>query len=61
MLIDGTNASTAKYNVIVNGRVVRHKVPKMVAENYIINLDENSQKEAKMVPVTDEGKEILLG
>jgi hypothetical protein len=61
MLVDGANKTGQKYNVVVNGSVKRFNVPKSVAEHYIISLDEHAQAHAKLVPVTDEGKEILLG
>ena len=60
MIVDG-KPNEPRYNVVVNGRVKKRSVPKRVAENYIINLDENLQSSATLVPVTDDGKEILLG
>lgn len=60
MIIDGKGVE-ARYNVVVNGKTKKKNVPKRVAEHYIIGLDEKSQATATMVPVTTEGKEILLG
>ena len=50
-----------KYNVVVNGVVRRASVPKIVAENYIRTLSVNEQSQTSIVPVTNDGKEILFG
>jgi hypothetical protein len=59
---NGWGSSTEpRYNVVINGTTVRYSVPKFIAESYIQGLSENDQGRAKLVPVTDDGKEILLG
>jgi hypothetical protein len=55
------STTEARYNVILNGVTVRYSVPKFIAESYIKGLNENEQGRAKLVPVTEDGKEILLG
>lgn len=51
----------AKYNVIVGKEVKRFCVSKSIAENYVSNLSEGEQHDVKIIPVTDDGQEILLG
>ena len=51
----------AKYNVIINGHVRMYGVSRGMAESYIMKLNEELQKDAKIIPVTEDGKEILLG
>lgn len=51
-----------KYVVKVNGRIV--SVPftsRHLAEGHISHLPESQQGIAEIVPVTDKGREILLG
>lgn len=50
-----------KYNVVVNGVIKRAGVPKFVAESYIRTLTLNEQSRTSMVPVTNDGKQILFG
>lgn len=50
-----------KYNVIVNGVLMRSNVPRFIAESYIRTLTVNEQSHASMIPITNEGKEILFG
>jgi hypothetical protein len=54
-------ANQTKYNVVVDGNTVRYGVPLFIAESYVKSLSENEQGRVKLVPVTDDGKEILLG
>ena len=61
MLVDGTSKSNQRYNVVVNGKVKRENVLQRVAEQYIQLLSEDLQAKATMVPVTDDGKQILFG
>ena len=63
LVLDNDNATKVgqKYNVVINGKITKRNIPKNVAEHYILGLGEKSQMKAKMIPVTDEGKEILLG
>ena len=68
MLVDETGGNlnliednNQKYNVIVNGVVKRSGVPKFVAESYIRTLTLNEQSQTSMIPVTNEGKQILFG
>lgn len=61
MLIDNANEQKQRYNVVIDGIVQKFNVPKIVAENYIMTLDETDQRSATMVPVTEDGLEILLG
>ena len=50
-----------KYNVIVNGVIKRSNVAKFIAESYIRTLSSSEQSQTSIVPVTNDGKEILFG
>lgn len=60
-MIVGENANEPKYNVLVNGVLMKEAVAKFIAEQYVCTLSEEDQKQTKLVPVTSEGKEILFG
>ena len=54
------NQEELKYIVKVNGKVRTVALPKTLAEAAVLNLPESEQELAKIVPVTDEGQELLL-
>lgn len=54
------NQQELKYIVKVNGKVRTVALPKTLAEAAVQNLPESEQGIAVIVPVTDEGQELLL-
>jgi 5S rRNA maturation endonuclease (ribonuclease M5) len=60
MLMDGSQ-EVNRYNVVVDGKTEKRSVSRIVAESYILTLSESMQSKAVLVPVTNEGKEILFG
>lgn len=50
-----------KYRVVYAGNVLLESVPRAVAEQFIANLAKNVQENAQIVPVTDNGQQVLLG
>ena len=50
-----------RYNVIVNGQVLKSGVPQMIAEQFVASLSEDLQPTAQIVPVTSGGKRVLFG
>jgi hypothetical protein len=61
LIVDHHNPNPQRFNVVVNGKTERANVPKTVAESYVGGLDEDSRKAAYIVPITDDGKEVLFG
>lgn len=49
------------YDVVVNGETVERGVSKLVGEHYILSLKEDLRAKATLIPVTPDGKQILLG
>jgi len=60
-LITDTYQTDVKYLVKVNGVVRSAALPRTLAESAIKTLPLKEQPYATLVPVTDGGKEILLG
>ncbi len=54
------NQQELKYVVKVNGKIRSLALPKTLAEAAVQNLPESEQGIAKIVPVTDDGQELLL-
>lgn len=50
-----------KYRVICLGNVLLDNVTMRVAENFISTLTESTQEQAKIVPITEDGLQVLLG
>jgi hypothetical protein len=61
MLMGNSNQENQRYNVVINGTVKKRNVPKRVAETYFFELDDATQEMAEIIPVTEDGKSILLG
>lgn len=55
------NNPEPKYIIKVNGQVRTTPLPRTLAENAIQQLPENERPLAEIVPVANDGKEILLG
>jgi hypothetical protein len=51
---------TQKYNVVIDGKIHKKMVLKYIAEHYILSLDKINQEKANLIPVTNDGKEILF-
>lgn len=54
------NKQKLKYVVKVDGKARTVPLEKTLAENAILNLPENERVSAILVPVTDEGLELLF-
>ena len=48
-----------KYRIIVNGKVINECLTKEIANSTILTLPVELQEHAMIIPVTDEGKQIL--
>jgi hypothetical protein len=57
-----TEVTPTVWAVRVNGRVVVSGLPSQrLAENAVLNLPADQQKVAEVVPMTQDGRSILLG
>lgn len=61
LIMDHHNPNPQRFNVVVNGKTEKRNIPKTVAESYVGTLDEDTRRNTYIVPVTDDGKELLLG
>lgn len=59
MLTD--NENKVKYQVVVAGTVLAERGTMQLAENFVAQLTTEQQDNARIVPVTQEGKQILFG
>lgn len=50
---------TMRYRVIVNGKIVNECASMEIANNTIMGLPAELQEQATIVPVTNEGKQLL--
>jgi hypothetical protein len=60
MIID-ENVRQPLYNIVIEGKTVLTAVNEITASQYLSKLTEDERKNSKMVPATENGKEILLG
>jgi hypothetical protein len=60
-MLVGENAQKVLYNVVVDGEVSLKAVTEAAASQFIATLTEEQRVNCKMVPATENGKEILLG
>lgn len=51
---------TMKFRVVVGSKVLLEAISKTMAEQFIATLDPSTQTEARIIPITKEGKEFLL-
>lgn len=57
-----TEVSPVLYNVLVQGRVVIPNLPsRSIAEGQVFNLPPDQRALAEIVPVTADGRQMLLG
>lgn len=52
---------TIRYKVVYEGNVLLASVPKSVAESFIATLGKTIQESVEIIPVTDDGLQVLLG
>ena len=50
-----------KYRIILNNKVLTVRESYFLAEQFISTLGPEQQKEAKIEPITDGGKQVLFG
>lgn len=50
-----------KYRVKYNGNVLLEAVSRTAAEQFVSGLDKNVQETVEIVPITNDGSQILLG
>lgn len=50
-----------EYKVVYEGNVLLEHVSKMVAENYIAGLPKQVKESVKLIPITNDGLQVLLG
>ena len=56
-----TEHESIKYRVIYEGNVLLESVPRSVAETFVASLSRNVQENVAIVPVTNDGLQVLLG
>lgn len=56
-----TENEIINYRVVHNGSVLLESVPRMVAENFVSTLAKDVQENVNIVPVTQDGLQVLLG
>lgn len=52
---------TVKYQVKLHGQVLTEAPSKQLAEQFVMTLGQDQQREAVVVPVTEGGQQVLLG
>jgi hypothetical protein len=53
--------SNTKYRVIVNGKILAERDNMNLANAFLMQLSEEQQQHATIVPITSDGKEFLFG
>ena len=56
-----TEHETINYRVIYEGNVLLESVPRSVAEQFVATLSRGVQENVTIVPVTNDGLQVLLG
>ena len=56
-----TGDNQIEYAVLIEGVTVYKSSNKLVAENYRNNLPEDERAKAKVIPLLENGKQVLLG
>lgn len=56
-----TELDNIRYNVVDGDNVLRECASVLLAENFISTLSEEMQAKVNIVPVTTDGKQILMG
>ena len=55
------NQSDVKYQVVLNGTVLAERSSHQLAESFIGQLATDQQEQARIVTITENGKEVLFG
>lgn len=55
------NENSVKYKVVVGGRTLTEGVSRTQAEILVSNLSEQDRTIASVIPITDNGNQVLLG
>ncbi len=55
------NENGVKYKVVVGGRTLTEGVSRTQAEILVSNLSEQDRTIASVIPITDNGNQVLLG
>ena len=50
-----------KYRVVLNGQVLTEAPSRPIAEGFVAQLSNEQQQEAKVIPVTSGGQQVLFG
>lgn len=61
MLTSGDSSSPMKYVIKVRGQVRSSPLPRSLAEAAMANLPVDERTIAELVPITTDGRELLLG
>lgn len=54
-------SETIRYRILLNGKELAEKESKNLAEHFVTTLSSEQQKEAVIVPIADNGQEVLFG
>lgn len=52
---------TISYRVVYESNVLLESVPRSVAEQFVATLSKNVQENVAIIPVTNDGLQVLLG
>ena len=52
---------TVLYRVVCDNNILLEGVARSVAENFVSSLSASAQQGSRIVPMTQDGKEVLLG
>jgi hypothetical protein len=55
------HSNQVKYRVLVDGKVLNESATKTLADVFFESLDENLKRRAQVVPVMEDGRQILNG
>jgi hypothetical protein len=56
-----TETQDIRYRVVCEGNVLLESVSKTVAEQFVSTLNRGVQERVQIVPITDQGLQVLLG
>lgn len=56
-----TEEQKVRYQVKLRGQVLKEAPSKALAEQFIMTLGQEQQREAVVIPITEGGQQILLG
>jgi hypothetical protein len=55
------HSNQVKYRVLVDGKVLNESATKTLADVFFESLDENVKRRAQVVPVMEDGRQLLNG